>query len=135
MPAPIGNKNALKHGLYANRVTKAQQAILGKVETLDVEHEIAVLRAVIDNILGEIEDTDRPETKAMLYNSLFGGVTSLNTTIRTHALLSGKDSELEEQIEQGKIFARKRLNVHAYLTVQDSKPGKSKGRRTGRKPK
>lgn len=131
-PAPTGNKNALKHGLYAKRITTDQHKVLEKVETLDVEHEIAVLRAILDNILGEIENTPDPSIKAMLYNSLFAGVASLNTTIRTHALLSGKDSDLERDIEAGKLFARQRLNVYAYLTPTSPapKPARKKGRRT-----
>jgi hypothetical protein len=119
-PAPVGNKNALKHGLYARRITLEQSKILVKMEALDVQQEILVLRAVLDNILGEIEKAEEPAVKAVLYNSLFAGVTSLNTTIRTHALLFGRDSDLEREVEAGKLFVRQRLRVYDYLVPQVS---------------
>ena len=159
MGAPPGNKNALKHGLYAKRITPAQQAILGEAEPLDMGHEIFLLRAAIDHIMGEINalrnpsiqldkngqitneqafGIAKPEALAMLYNSLFSGVNTLNTVVRTKALLGGNDSELEQDIEAGMVFYRQHHGVYDYLTPPDPKQAaklkRKKGRRTGRRP-
>ena len=47
----------------------------------------------------------------MLYNSLFSGEGSLNTLVRPHALLGGKDSDFEKDIEAGMVFYRQQMQV------------------------
>ena len=133
MPAPRGNKNALKHGLYAKRIKPDQNQLLKGIDTLDLEDEVIAMRATIDNIL---EDIDTLRTKAKdatlidiniyvalsgLYNSLFTGMGQLTTTIKAHALLHGDHGEIQKQIEEGLIFARQRLNVYNYLTTSTPK--------------
>ena len=104
MPAKTGNTNALKHGLYAKHFKSGEIATVGKIETLDLVQEIAMLRVVLSRILEQQEKADKDEAKAMLWSSFANAVIALNTTIRTHALLSGSDAgvltALEEALKQ-----------------------------------
>ena len=50
MAAPKGNRNALKHGLYARRIHRDEATRIGNLPVTDVEGEIAYLRAVISRI-------------------------------------------------------------------------------------
>lgn len=96
-----GNTNALKHGLYAKRFTKAERAGLRHMVPGDLEAEIYMLRAVTDRILAQIETaTEDAEAYAKLINSLTAAVTTLNTTMRTHAILAGTYTPLDDALTQ-----------------------------------
>lgn len=116
MPAPPGNQNALKHGLYSKRIDKAAMDAAGEVPALAVAQEIAVVRYVLEKILQDLEKTELIEDRARLYNSLFIGVTSLNTIVRSHAILTGQDPEHEKELEAGASYAREKLGINFYLS-------------------
>jgi len=126
MPAPPGNKNALKHGLYARRTDPNALQQAGDIGIIDVQQEIAVVRYVIEQILQDIEKTDDTAKRAPLYNSLFIGVTTLNTLVRSHAILTGQDPEHEKEMEAGATYVREKLGINFYLSPPRRTQRKSK---------
>ncbi len=94
-----GNKNALKHGLYARRFTKPEISALKKMDPASLEAEIHLLRVVADRILARLEAaTDDSDAYTKLTNSLTNAITALNTTARTHALLMGAYTPLDDAL-------------------------------------
>lgn len=96
-PKP-GNTNALKHGLYARHFTPGEVRDLRKMPMDDLRQEIALLRIVVSRMLALAESEPDLEAITKLMNSLSTAVTTLNTTIRTHSLLTGNYSPLDEAL-------------------------------------
>ena len=94
MPAKKGNKNALKHGLYARHYTEAEQLLLNGIPSLEALDEIDMLRSTLDHILVRIEECEDEDRRVRLYNSLFTGTQRLLTAMRTHTILVGDNQEL-----------------------------------------
>jgi len=88
------NQNALKHGLYARHYTADQQQQMQAMPALESLDEIFMLRSTLDRILSLIEDSDDPDRKIKLFNSLYLGSQRLMTAMRTHNLLVGDDKQL-----------------------------------------
>jgi hypothetical protein len=83
-----GNTNALKHGLYAQALTRAQAdlaAQAAQLHPLDLEAEIALLRSRIATLLQA--EPDNAEL-------LFEGIRTLARIAATHAALT-RDEEDE----------------------------------------
>jgi hypothetical protein len=53
--AQPGNKNALKHGFYADKFTAAESTKLDSQGETDLKAEIAALRVCIDRLLNELD--------------------------------------------------------------------------------
>jgi uncharacterized protein YjcR len=100
MAAPTGNANALKHGLYARHLSKAERTNLKWMDAQDLEHEITLLRAVTDRILRLLEQTEDAETKIKLLNALNNTIATINTSARTHALLNGSYNPLDDALTE-----------------------------------
>ena len=113
MAAPKGNTNALKHGLYAKRYSREEQAGLRKMPPEDYRHEIYMMRVAVKNVfeihselhkmVERMLEADQPAdivALATITNSLALAVTALNTTARTYALFSGTDSGMEDAYDE-----------------------------------
>ena len=98
MPGKSGNTNALKHGLYAKSFTKSEVAGLRRMPSDDLRQEIALLRVVITRMFTKSEGEKDLELAAKAMNTLSNAITTLNTTIRTHALLTGTYSPLDDAL-------------------------------------
>ena len=97
MPGKVGNLNALKHGLYAQRFTKDERKLLARMPENDLRQEIALLRVVTDRILASLDNiTNDADALSKTAGALTAAVTALNTTVRTHALLTGDYSPLTD---------------------------------------
>ena len=92
--APLRNRNALKHGLYARHYTADQRLKMEGVPSLEALDEIWMLRSTLDRILDLIDASDDPAQKVKLYNSLYLGSLRLMTAMRTHTILVGEDKQL-----------------------------------------
>ena len=92
--APVGNKNALRHGLYAKHYVPRSRQALDSMPPLESLPEIYMLRAQLDDILTLIANCDDEDRRIKLYNALFTGAHRLSAAMRTHSILVGKDQEL-----------------------------------------
>lgn len=119
-----GNTNALKHGLWANRINKDEAKRLKAMPITNIEGEIAYLRIVTSRLALILEkngfsykSTTLPdeETIHALYtlNMTMG---RLLTYVKTHALLSGDFDTYEREMEEAKRLARLDLNVNNYYS-------------------
>jgi len=104
-----GNKNALKHGFYAQRFTPEQKARLDKQKPVDVESEINLIRVCINNLQNELNfepryltDAQQNETRDDHYlkamNTLSNATISLATLVRTQHLIHGKTGDVQDSI-------------------------------------
>lgn len=114
MAGQKGNTNALKHGIYARRYTTDEQAALRKTDPADLRHEIASMRvslakasAILDKVIQENKENPQsppPIESVIAYGKLLASMaavaTSINSLVRSHALLTGPDSRLEDAILQ-----------------------------------
>ncbi|MGA2490609.1 MAG: hypothetical protein ABSF99_10580 [Anaerolineales bacterium] len=103
MPAPKGNTNALKHGLYAKQFNEDQRAGLRKMDWNDFRHEEFAHRAIGEAIfilLHDIITGFQPDIELVvkLVNSLAINTTATCTCARTHALLNGEEPESDDPL-------------------------------------
>lgn len=122
MPAPLGNSNALKHGLYARRITKGEREALGEAgDTTSLLSELELLRVIISRAAARLKKaealaTDKPEdviAYAHLLGSLAAAFSSLSTSATRQAVQTGTFTPLNNAIEQ--FLAA----VSPYITDQD----------------
>lgn len=108
-----GNKNALKHGFYAQRFTAEEQKRLDAQSPTDVQAEIALLRVCIDRLYDQLyfepaylpnKDGGQSEQRDDHYlrqlNTLSIMTQSLATLARTHHLIHGKAGSVQDAILQ-----------------------------------
>ncbi len=113
MGATKGNKNALKHGLYAKHYTPAEQAELRRMSPDDLQPEQYMQRVVVRNLFEiqeklaekvkrQLEAGETPDTEALskISNSFTLAVTALNTTTRTLAVLRARDPSLNDALAE-----------------------------------
>jgi hypothetical protein len=113
MPAPKGNKNALKHGLYSKHFSQEEQTRLGKMSPEDYRHEINMMRVAVRNVFEiqvrlhkELEELMNAgqgydvEALAKITNSLSLAMTALNNTARTYALFNGTDTNVKDAFDE-----------------------------------
>ena len=100
MPAPKGNTNALKHGLYARHIRIDEQERLTESEE-DLSGEIKMLRVILDRLLEQIKDKTEYSEKDMEAIRL---ITTVSLTIGTltsrRAFLTGKVNGVEQAVEE-----------------------------------
>ena len=92
--APVGNKNALQHGIYGKHYPPKSRIDLEGMSPLEPLPEIYMLRSQLDDLISLIENCQDEERRIKLYNALFIGTQRLTTLMRTHTLISGKNQEL-----------------------------------------
>src|SRR3990167_1252105 len=132
MPGSKGNKNALKHGLYAARISADEKKTLEGSDILDMQAEINYLRTVLSrmakivekNGLSEKDEKALTDQTIKTVNSINAALVTLLNLITQQALLSGEMHDFEKQIEEGKFLARTRLDVYQYLTPAQPKRNK-----------
>jgi hypothetical protein len=118
-----GNKNAMRHGLYAKRISRAEDDVISKMKVTHIQGEISYMRVVCARIAKILENNglDSEATKSlsdqtlMTLSSLDRTLTTLLSYVRQYALLTGEMNELDADIEEGKDKARKELSVYQYL--------------------
>lgn len=122
-----GNKNALQHGLWANRIHKNEKTRIRNLPVTNIEGEIGYLKTVAARLALSIEknglsykSTGLPsEDLIKTIYVLDTTMTRLLTYIRTHALLVGDMTEFERDVEEGKRLARLDMNVYDYFTYAE----------------
>jgi hypothetical protein len=84
-----GNKNALKHGIYAKRFTPEDASILDQMGK-DLDGEIALLRVHINGLAAKLEGTDYGETALSQLYCMGDLIIKVATAVRTQAWLTGR---------------------------------------------
>lgn len=100
MAAKKGNTNALKHGLYAKRFQPDEVKDLRNMPFDDLRQEIALIRLVLDKIAGDLIKAPDAETKIKYTNAAANAALAIGTLIRSHSLLNGNYSPLDEALEK-----------------------------------
>ena len=121
------NKNALKHGLYAKRISKGEIDVLSDMKVTGIEGEIAYMRVICgrvaaileNNGLGSDATKELNETALRTLSALDRTLTTLLTYVRQYALQTGELHDLEADIEEGKDLARDDHNVYSYLKAPE----------------
>lgn len=99
MPAPKGNRNAVKHGFYANRFTAKEKRDLAKRPDGDtgLPSEVDMLRVLASRILGDFDDGGKnyadPDNVPTL-SAVIACAARINTIVRTIFLITGEDNEV-----------------------------------------
>lgn len=99
--AQPGNKNAAKHGFYSNLLSAEEIARLNDVKDVDLDDEIALLRALIQRLtaqLGQKLDTSTIDEARKTANTIANIVQVINTTQRTKLLARGGTGEIAQTI-------------------------------------
>jgi hypothetical protein len=105
MPAPKGNTNALKHGLYAKRFNETQRLGLRHMAWDDLRHEEFMLRVAADEIYKLLMESLSTipidiDHVTNLANSLAICTTATGSHARTHALLNGKERQIIDALSE-----------------------------------
>jgi len=108
-----GNKNAMRHGFYANRFTPDENKRLDGIEPTDLLSEIALLRICMDKLTNEMNfdvvwyktkdgaDSDIRDDHYLKQLNTLGIMTqSLSTLTRTHHLIHGRSGNVIDTIQQ-----------------------------------
>jgi hypothetical protein len=95
----VGNKNALRHGLYAKRARPAT-AKAKERKPRDPSYALILLEDAIDAIYKRFTKTRDDDTFARLANSLSLATSSLFSGHRTNAFISGKFTPVDEAIRE-----------------------------------
>jgi hypothetical protein len=105
MPAPKGNTNALRHGLYARHFNEDQRTGLRRMAWDDFRHEEFAHRAVgaaIFKLLNALLSRGEVDVDQVskLCNALMLNTSATNTSARTHAILNGQDEQIGDALSQ-----------------------------------
>jgi hypothetical protein len=125
MAGSKGNKNALKHGLYAKHYSEQQKRDLQNTPPLEAFDEINMLRATIDRLLKLIDQCDDEDRRVKLYNALYTGTQRLLAAMRTHTILVGDNQELLTSFWEAVAMFRKDKGIQD-VTKPDEPPSKTR---------
>jgi len=93
--APLGNRNALKHGFYARQMPGTEGA--GEA---DLEDEIAMLRLSIRNILEHSVQPLNIEMQLELLHSISLAAAAINRLIKTQHYLGSLENPLADLMRE-----------------------------------
>jgi len=120
--AQPGNKNALKHGFYADKFTAAESTKLDSQGETDLKAEIAALRVCIDRLLNQLDfdpvflnDANGDTLRDMHYlhqlNTLTAMTQSVGTLARTEYLIRGKNEGIQKSLLEALEMVRLDLGI------------------------
>lgn len=122
--AQPGNKNALRHGFYANKFTQDENERLDGQQATDLTAEIALMRVFMDRLAGQISfdsvmmvDKEgkltaiRDDHYLQQLNTMTAIATSLGTLSRTEYLIRGKSEGVQKSILEALEIVRLELGL------------------------
>jgi hypothetical protein len=89
--APLGNKNALKHGLYSSRVSHPAAPSLEDVSLMD---EISLLRTLLDNYISTLPENFDIST----LDTISAICLRISSIYKAHSVIIGYDHQDLTQI-------------------------------------
>lgn len=116
MPGKRGNTNAVKHGIYVKHFNEQDIKDLRKMPFDDLRQEIAYLRVSLDRLAALIKNTTDDDAKARYYNVATNTAQAIGTLIRTHSILAGTYTPLDDALE------RALTEIDPYYTQDDLQP-------------
>lgn len=104
-PAPKGNQNALKHGLYARHFKPAETAELRRMAWNNLLYEIMGSRAIAEkalNLVNQHMQASKPDTDKVvaLIHAWSDSVATIGLLATRHALLNGKSLDLNDALTE-----------------------------------
>jgi hypothetical protein len=106
-----GNKNAMRHGFYANRFTDEQKKKLDGQDATDLQAEINLIRVCLDQLYDQLyfeaeylpnkdggQSNIRDDHYLKQLNTLSIMTQSLSTLARTQYLIKGKGGDVADAI-------------------------------------
>ena len=109
--AQPGNKNALRHGFYAQRFTADQKTRLDSQDATDLQAEINLIRVCLDQLYDQLyfepsylpnkdggQSDQRDDHYLKQLNTLSLMTQSLSTLARTQYLIKGKGGDVADAI-------------------------------------
>ena len=113
MPTYPAVSEALKHAIYARRFGPSEKQALRRMDPLDLNGELALLRVEVYRFAIDIDIEHDPSVRARLLSALTRTVVAIASVARAQALLSKRGSSLEDDI------AKALEEVDIYLTDED----------------
>ena len=123
-------KSAIKHSLYARRMTQDEIETIGALPVLNIDGEIAYQRAVINRLGQIIENNGLAADSTGALNAdarstirlMQDAMARLLSYLRLHDMLKGDLTEYRAEIERGKMIARRRHHVFDYFKPPAPEP-------------
>ena len=123
-------KSAIKHSLYARRMTQDEIETIGALPVLNIDGEIAYQRAVINRLGQIIENNGLAADSTGALNAdarstirlMQDAMARLLSYLRLHDMLKGDLTEYRAEIESGKMIARRRHHVFDYFKPPAPEP-------------
>lgn len=116
--APIGNTNALKHGLYSPRHNAAAYTEQAQRSQQNLDEEIALLRYFIRRLVELSENVDTLYDAAGLLRVLSMASTSLTNMLKTQFLLFGGQAQAELSTALKDVLADMRAQETGHLPLE-----------------
>jgi len=120
--AQPNNKNALKHGFYADKFTAAENKRLDSQGATDLLAEITLLRICIDRLMQELDFSEKTNADAngnnirdvhylQQLNTLTAMTQSVGTLARTEYLIRGKNEGIQKSLLEALELVRLDLGI------------------------
>ena len=91
--APPGNRNALKHGLYARRFSSEVKKNLLQWNLADFAAEVLALRVMVDILLGDaLSPISDPDMRIKQMNAMAHATDSIVNAATRHMLFNSDDN-------------------------------------------
>ncbi len=119
--APVGNQNAFKHGFYSRHYTRTEIKDLSKMEMLDLDNEIQLVRTLMRRVLESAQDNTSHTENIETLRAICLGNFTLARLIRTH-FLRPKDEFAEFHKELLEIIAE----VNEMQAMKNQEEGNNK---------
>ena len=101
--APLGNKNAYKHGFYSDLFRQNELKKLDENVSPDLEDEIGLMRVATSRFLASLEADTEPrdlQTQLSILRAICLGALSINGMVRTRLMLAGGVRSIPGTVER-----------------------------------
>jgi hypothetical protein len=98
MPAPKGNLNAFKHGLYSRQIRNVEAGDASPAQLSSLEPEITLLRVMIQRTMALAQGIDNLRDATCALDALGSATTRLASLLRMQKLLAQHRTPLADDI-------------------------------------
>ncbi|MFH1184847.1 MAG: hypothetical protein V1755_07395 [Chloroflexota bacterium] len=122
--APLGNKNAYKHGFYSPHFRQRELENVDAHAVPELADEIHLVRVATSRFLASLEADTRPrdvETELSILRAISLGALSINGLVRTRLMLARGDPATLEMLSQ-LMASGSKASDQAAARAQDDQP-------------